>query len=398
LEIGVETLGPMGKPSAVPRSIWNGTVSVGLIAVPVKVHSAVEDKSVHFHQVHAKDGARIKQKRICSKEGKEVPYKEVVGGYELRGGEYVLLSDDEIKAAAGKSSHLIGLDQFVCAAGIDPVFYERTYYLGAGDDGHDAYRLLHDALKRSRRAGLGRWVFHNQYRERGPGDDQAEGGRRGDRAAGGGGTGRARRSDGRARGEPKGLAGAVQRWCSQEDVEVDYEEITHSYELENGDEVIVSDQELEAIEPRRTRTIDIEQFVELDDVDPIYFDHPYFLVPSSDDDGAMRAYRLLRDVMADTDRAALGRFVMRAKEYLAIVRVRGQALTLTTMRFADEVRPVDDVDAARQKSHAPTRKQLDAAVAVIEELSRPTGILTSTRTAIAPACDASSTASARATR
>src|SRR5205085_10810802 len=97
--------------------------------------------------------------------------------------------------------------------------------------------------------------------------------------------------------------------------------------------------------------------------------HPYFLLPASADDGATRAYRLLAEVMSRTDRAALGRFVMRAKEYLAIVRVRGGALTLTTMRFADEVRPSDEVDAATQKSHRPASKQLKAAIAVIEELS-----------------------------
>ncbi|MBV9423250.1 MAG: Ku protein [Solirubrobacterales bacterium] len=161
----------------------------------------------------------------------------------------------------------------------------------------------------------------------------------------------------------------VQRWCSKEDVEVPYEEITHGYELEDGGQVIVSDLELEAIEPRRTRTIEIEQFIELQEADPIYFDHPYFLVPASEDDGARRAYRLLTDVMGRTDRAALGRFVMRAKEYLAIVRERDGALTLTTMMFADEVRTAKDVDAATQKSHKPTRRQLDAAVAVIEELT-----------------------------
>ena len=131
----------------------------------------------------------------------------------------------------------------------------------------------------------------------------------------------------------------------------------------------MTDEELEAIEPRKTRTIEIEQFVDLSDVDPIYFDHPYFLLPSGSDDGATRAYRLLTEVMKRTDRAALGRFVMRAKEYLAIVRVRDDALTLTTMLFADEVRSIGDIDTASQKSHAPTRKQLDAAVAVIEELS-----------------------------
>ncbi len=145
-----------------PRSIWNGTITFGLIAVPIKVHSATEDRSVHFHQVHAADGARIKQKRICSKEHKEVPFKEVARGYELRGGKYVLLSKEEIDAAAGERSHLIELEEFVGADEIDPVFYDRTYYLGPGDDGQDAYRLMHDALERTERVGIGRWVFHNR--------------------------------------------------------------------------------------------------------------------------------------------------------------------------------------------------------------------------------------------
>jgi DNA end-binding protein Ku len=145
-----------------PRSIWNGTITFGLIAVPIKVHSAIEDKGVHFHQVHEKDGARIRQKRMCSKEGKEVPYKEVAKGYEVRDGEYVMLAKEEIDAAAGERSRLIELEEFVCRDHIDPVFFNRAYYLGAGDDGEDAYRLLHDALERSERAGIGRWVFHNR--------------------------------------------------------------------------------------------------------------------------------------------------------------------------------------------------------------------------------------------
>jgi DNA end-binding protein Ku len=144
------------------RSIWNGTITFGLTVIPVKVHSATEDRSVHFHQVHAKDGARIKQKRICSKEGKVVPYKEVAKGYEVRKGKYVLLTQDEIDAAAGERSHVIELEEFVCAAEIDPVYYDRAYYLGVGDEGPDAYRLLHDALQRAKRVGIGRWVFHNR--------------------------------------------------------------------------------------------------------------------------------------------------------------------------------------------------------------------------------------------
>jgi DNA end-binding protein Ku len=169
--------------------------------------------------------------------------------------------------------------------------------------------------------------------------------------------------------ETDGAPIEVQRWCSKEKHEVSFDEITHGYELEEGGQVIVSDLELQAVEPRRTRTIDIEQFVDLADVDPIYFVHPYFLVPAGEDDGSRRAYRLLTEVMSRTERAALGRFVMRAKEYLAIVREREGALTLTTMRFGDEVRDAKDVDAATQKAHKPTRKQLDAAVAVIEELT-----------------------------
>jgi DNA end-binding protein Ku len=145
-----------------PRSIWNGTITFGLTAVPIKVHSATEDHSVHFHQVHAKEGARIKQHRICTKEGKEVPFKQVAKGYELRGGEFVMLSQEEIDAAAGERLHLIEIEEFVPAGDIDPALYDRAYYLGAGDDGQDAYRLLHDALQRCERVGIGRWVFHNR--------------------------------------------------------------------------------------------------------------------------------------------------------------------------------------------------------------------------------------------
>ncbi|HET7050833.1 MAG TPA: Ku protein [Solirubrobacteraceae bacterium] len=168
--------------------------------------------------------------------------------------------------------------------------------------------------------------------------------------------------------EKDGAPIEVQRWCEKEDVEVPWEEITHAYELEDGGQVIVSDLELQAIEPRKTRTIDIEQFVDLADVDPIYFDHPYFLVPAAEDDGTKRAYQLLTEVMSQTDRAALGTLVMRTKEYLALVRERGGALMLTTMLFADEVRATKSVDAATGKAYKPSPKQLAAAVSVIEAL------------------------------
>ena len=104
------------------------------------------------------------------------------------------------------------------------------------------------------------------------------------------------------------------------------------------DGVVLTDEELSAADPRKTRTIDIEAFVNLEEIDPIYYDHPYYLVPAGETDGTVRAYRLLAEVMGKTDRVALGRFVMRTKEYLVAIRVREKALTLSTMRFHDEVR------------------------------------------------------------
>jgi DNA end-binding protein Ku len=144
-----------------PRSIWNGTVTFGLANVPVKLYSATESKSIHFHQVHVRDGARIEHRRICSKEDKEVPYKDVVKGYEVKHNQYVVLEKDEVKAAAGDRGKVIHLTEFVDADEIDPVFYEKTYYVGSGD-AKDVYAVLHAALKKSGRAGIGRFTFHDR--------------------------------------------------------------------------------------------------------------------------------------------------------------------------------------------------------------------------------------------
>ncbi len=145
-----------------PRSLWNGTISVGLINVPVKLYSATESKTVHFREVHLDDGAKIEHRRFCSAEDREVPYEEVVKGFEVGDGEYVVLEKDEVAAAAGDRAHVVALEAFVEAGAIDPVFYEKTYYAGAGEKGGDAYRLLHDALEQTGRAGLGRFTFHNR--------------------------------------------------------------------------------------------------------------------------------------------------------------------------------------------------------------------------------------------
>jgi DNA end-binding protein Ku len=144
-----------------PRSIWNGTISFGLAHVPIKLYSAVESKTVSFHEVHLSDGARIEHRRICSKEGREVPYKEVVKGFEVAEDEYVVLDKDEVKAAAGSRGKVIEIEEFVPGDQIDPVFYEKTYYVGCRDGG-EAYRVFHEALRQTGRVGIGRFTFHDR--------------------------------------------------------------------------------------------------------------------------------------------------------------------------------------------------------------------------------------------
>src|SRR5918912_932581 len=113
-----------------PRSIWNGTITFGQVNVPIKLYSATESKTVHFHELHAPDKARIEHRRFCSKEDKEVDYDEVVKGYEVSEDEYVVLSKEEVAAADPSRGKLIELEDFVAASEIDPVFYDRTYYVG----------------------------------------------------------------------------------------------------------------------------------------------------------------------------------------------------------------------------------------------------------------------------
>ena len=144
-----------------PRSIWNGTIAFGLVYVPIKLYSATESKSVSFNEVHVSDGARIEHKRICSKDGREVPFKQIVRGFEVKPGEYVVLEPDEIKAAAGARGKVIELEDFVPEGEIDPIFFEKTYYVGCREEA-EAYRVLLAALERTSRVGIGRFTFHNR--------------------------------------------------------------------------------------------------------------------------------------------------------------------------------------------------------------------------------------------
>jgi DNA end-binding protein Ku len=175
-----------------PRAIWSGAISFGLVNIPVKLYSAVSKKTVRFHQIDAESGGRVRQKRV-GPDGEEIAYEQIVKGYEI---------------------------------------------------GPDRY-------------------------------------------------------------------------------------------------VTITPEELEALEPQKTRTIDIEDFVDLEQIDPIYYDHPYYLAP---DTGAAKAYRLLVDAMEDSGKVAVARVVLRSKEHLVAIRPREGALAMETMLFADEVIPADSLE------------------------------------------------------
>jgi DNA end-binding protein Ku len=162
---------------------------------------------------------------------------------------------------------------------------------------------------------------------------------------------------------------SVQRVCKKEDKPIEWDEVAHGHPKKDGDGyVMLTDEELDAAQPEKTRTIDISEFVPLADIDPIYFDHAYFLVPAGEGEGPLRAYRLLVEAMEDSERVAIGHFVLRTKEYLVGVRVRDGLLSLVTMRFQDEVRPVENLDLPGKKEK-PAKKELDQAVKLIEQLS-----------------------------
>ena len=149
--------------------------------------------------------------------------------------------------------------------------------------------------------------------------------------------------------------------------EVPYESLVKGYEISPDRYVVITPEELEALEPEKTRTIDIEDFVELSQIDPIYYDHPYYLVP---DKGATKAYRLLLDAMRESERVAIARVVLRSKEHLVAIRPRDGVLTMETMLFSDEVIPPDDLEELPEDGKARTsKKELDMARQLIESLS-----------------------------
>ena len=148
--------------------------------------------------------------------------------------------------------------------------------------------------------------------------------------------------------------------------EVPNERIVKGYEISPGQYVVVGEDEMAAFAPKANRMIEIEDFVDLHQIDPIFFDSPYYLTP---DRGAGKPYRLLLDAMAGLEKVAVGRFVLRGKEHLVAIRPLGDALCIETMRYVDEIVPIEDLEGLPEGDVEPTKKELDMAHQLIEALS-----------------------------
>jgi DNA end-binding protein Ku len=148
--------------STVPRPIWSGAISFGLVNVPVKLYSAVSPKDVRFHQIDGRTNARIKQKRVSAATGEEVPYEEIVKGYELGPDRYVTIAPEELDALDPKATKTIDIEDFVDLDQIDPIHYDRPYYLAPDKGGAKPYALLRAAMEETNKVGIARLVLRTK--------------------------------------------------------------------------------------------------------------------------------------------------------------------------------------------------------------------------------------------
>jgi len=147
---------------SVPRAIWSGSISFGLLNVPVKLYSAVSKQSVSFRELREGDGARIRHKRVAETDGKEVPYEKIVKGYEYAPDQYVVLTKDELSELDPKKTRAIEIQDFVDLDDIDPIYFEQPYYLGPDKGAERAYALLVQAMKEARKVAIARFVLRNK--------------------------------------------------------------------------------------------------------------------------------------------------------------------------------------------------------------------------------------------
>lgn len=145
-----------------PRAIWHGSISFGLVSIPVKLFTATSRKTVRFNQIDTRSGARVRQKRVSEADGSEVELDDIAKGYELPSGQYVLITEDELAALDPKASRTIDLLEFVDQSSIDPVFYDSAYYLAPDDATAKPYALLLHAMTEADKVGIARFVMRGK--------------------------------------------------------------------------------------------------------------------------------------------------------------------------------------------------------------------------------------------
>ncbi len=145
-----------------PRAIWSGAISFGLVTVPVKLYTATSRKSVRFNQLDGRTNARVKQKRVSSADGSEVPYDEIVKGYEVAKGQYIVVTEAELAAVAPKASRTIDITDFVEESEIDPIFYDAAYYLLPDELGRKPYALLLKAMEERDQVAIASFVMRTK--------------------------------------------------------------------------------------------------------------------------------------------------------------------------------------------------------------------------------------------
>src|SRR3989441_2122788 len=145
-----------------PHSVGSGTISFGLVSIPIKMYPAASSEAISFNQIHPKCGGRIRQQLICPTCNEVVERSSLVKGYEFAKDQYVQFNEEELKALEGETSRMIDIAEFVPLAQVDPIYFEKTYYLGPDKGGEKAYRLLTDAMVKSGRVALAKFVMRGK--------------------------------------------------------------------------------------------------------------------------------------------------------------------------------------------------------------------------------------------
>jgi DNA end-binding protein Ku len=145
-----------------PRAIWSGAISFGLVNIPVKLYSAVSRKTVRFHQIDAESGQRIRQQRVNPASGDEIPYEQIVKGYEISPDRYVTITPEELEALQPQKTRTIDIEEFVDLEQIDPIYYDHPYYLAPDKGAAKAYKLLLDAMQEADKVAIARVVIRQK--------------------------------------------------------------------------------------------------------------------------------------------------------------------------------------------------------------------------------------------